>query len=441
MDYLYIIFDEFRFMGQLIAAGLMLTLPAIERRRHFAVRAVVGAAVCLALTLLYLAMRALCDYVGTDLFMRVAHITWYVLLTLLFAAYLEVCFKLNPSELLCLVILAYCMQHIAYVLVNELVFFGFAYALYDVFAFYALLNIAVCAALYALCYFIFVPSIRDRDHLAIEDNAKVCVIFFILLCVFVASTFVNQHEAGRPPAELNYLAVVSDLCNCFFVMLAEYAILRANKLYLEKAAFVRMYNNALRQYENFKKSVDYINVKCHDVKHQLRRLEQEGKLEAASVRELEAGISVYDSFAKTGNKTLDMLLADKHIECLSPGISFSYMAEAEALCGLEDSDVYALFANILDNAIAHIKKIADPHKRFLRLSVRPVGNMLHIHQENYLEGKLEFADGLPVTTDSDRIFHGFGMKSIRMIAKKYGGSLRVAAEESAFKLDILLPMA
>ena len=51
-----------------------------------------------------------------------------------------------------------------------------------------------------------------------------------------------------------------------------------------------------------------------------------------------------------------------------------------------------------------------------------------------------FADGLPVTTKSNRQYHGFGMKSMRHLATKYGGSLVTSVKDHVFSLQILLPM-
>ena len=47
--------------------------------------------------------------------------------------------------------------------------------------------------------------------------------------------------------------------------------------------------------------------------------------------------------------------------------------------------------------------------------------------------------GIPLTTKSDKNYHGFGMKSIRQVVEKYGGSLTVNAENDLFRLMILLP--
>ena len=49
-------------------------------------------------------------------------------------------------------------------------------------------------------------------------------------------------------------------------------------------------------------------------------------------------------------------------------------------------------------------------------------------------------DGLPVTTKEDSDYHGFGLKSIRHTAEKYGGGISVQTGSNFFSLQVLLPV-
>ena len=66
--------------------------------------------------------------------------------------------------------------------------------------------------------------------------------------------------------------------------------------------------------------------------------------------------------------------------------------------------------------------------------------MVMIHLENRFCGRLDFDGELPRTTKQDKRYHGFGMKSIRLITERYGGYLRVKTSKDIFTLNILLPM-
>lgn len=47
-------------------------------------------------------------------------------------------------------------------------------------------------------------------------------------------------------------------------------------------------------------------------------------------------------------------------------------------------------------------------------------------------------DGLPQTTKDDKLYHGYGIKSMRATARKYGGDLRVSVDDGMFKVDIFM---
>ena len=48
-------------------------------------------------------------------------------------------------------------------------------------------------------------------------------------------------------------------------------------------------------------------------------------------------------------------------------------------------------------------------------------------------------NGIPVTGKNNTVQHGFGIKSIKMIAEKYGGTAAVSFDDEFFNLDILFP--
>jgi sensor histidine kinase regulating citrate/malate metabolism len=106
---------------------------------------------------------------------------------------------------------------------------------------------------------------------------------------------------------------------------------------------------------------------------------------------------------------------------------------------MEESDIYSLFGNALSNAIESVSGIQDEDKRCISLNVRSNSGLLSIHVENYYQGEIEFENGLP-KTKKDQSWHGFGMKSMALIASKYKGSLTSTAVEDIFYLDVILPI-
>ena len=199
------------------------------------------------------------------------------------------------------------------------------------------------------------------------------------------------------------------------------------------------------QYENYRISEDSIalvNQKYHDLKHHIQLLRSEvssgEKLEYLDRMEQE--IRAYEAQNKTGNQILDTILTAKSLQCQREGISLTCVAEGEALGFMHPVDVSALFGNALDNAMEGVKKLANPEKRLIHLSMARQKNFLRIRVENCYEGELHLEAGMPASTKQDKRYHGFGLKSIQTIAAKYGGSMAIAARDGWFELRILFPL-
>ena len=197
------------------------------------------------------------------------------------------------------------------------------------------------------------------------------------------------------------------------------------------------------QYENYKirqESVDLINQKYHDLKHQIAVLRAEsGEERNAVLDKMEQEIKAYEAQNDTGNKVLDTVLTGKSLTCSTKNIQLTCVADGAALDFMDVMDVSNLFGNALDNAIESVDKIADPERRLIHLSVARQKGFAAIRIENCYDGELHFANGLPITTKKDVGYHGFGVKSIQNTAAKYGGTATITTHDGWFELRVLIP--
>lgn len=182
------------------------------------------------------------------------------------------------------------------------------------------------------------------------------------------------------------------------------------------------------------------NVKCHDIRHQLAALEQNDTSYQRELRKIGDLVNIYDCGLKTENTALDLILSSKSLACSGKGITLTCVADGRKLEFMADSDLYALFGNILDNAIEAVEQVSDTEMRLITLTVQARQGFLFINAENYYSGQLCFERGLPQTTKADKQYHGFGMRSIQLLTEKYGGDLQVRAEDGIYTLSIMLPV-
>lgn len=198
------------------------------------------------------------------------------------------------------------------------------------------------------------------------------------------------------------------------------------------------------QYENYKakqESVDLINQKYHDLKHQIAVLRSEsGEERNAVLDRMEQEIKAYEAQNDTGNKVLDTVLTGKSLTCRAQNIQLTVVADGAALDFMDVMDISNLFGNALDNAIEGTAKVADPERRLIHLSVARQKGFAAIRIENCYDGELQFENGRPVTTKADGRYHGFGVKSIQNTAAKYGGTATITTHDGWFELRVLIPM-
>lgn len=268
---------------------------------------------------------------------------------------------------------------------------------------------------------------------------------FLGIFVYVLSNmsyaFENTPFSSRFPAEIFIIRTLADLGGvgmlfAYHMQLQELNM-RAEKEFLENAFHM--------QYENYKiseESIALVNQKYHDLKHQIALLRSTTDIEEknAYLDWLEQEIRTYEARNKTGNKVLDTILTTKSLQCQNQGISLTCVADGKEIEFMHPMDISALFGNALDNAIESVKRITDPEKKLIHLSMTRQKGFLRIRVENCYEGELKFQNGIPRTTKSDKKFHGFGMKSIQRIAEKYNGSVTIDTKDGWFELRILLPL-
>lgn len=371
-----------------------------------------------------------------ELYFRVG--VWYVFVIAWSAGIVAVLFRVTFGGLCWLLLFAYAIHHIIYVAVVELVFAGLLHGQCQ----YWLMLLAYATVVTVVDLILSKIAGRFLGNLTLLTEGQSAkphrLSAFIFMVFFIASTFVNQHNA-QVTGTINYLAAVSDLSNCLFVIAAQVALARSLKMEYDNGIINTLLENEKRQYETYRHSVDYVNIKAHDLRHELKAVMSANSKEER-LRDLSTKLDEFDSFIKTGHATLDIILTDKIAICHTLNIELNCMAEADKLAAMEESDIYSLFGNILDNAIEHVKEIEDPEYRFIHLSVRPVPGGILIEEENPLKGQIQLVDGLPQTTKSDWRYHGFGTRSIRFITEKYGSELSISVENASYVLTCMIPV-
>lgn len=285
--------------------------------------------------------------------------------------------------------------------------------------------------------------LSDGDMLQVSTRELLSAVMIGALAFFMSNlSFLYEKTPFSSSIETEIFNIRTwvDLAG-FFILYAYHALLNEFYLRYERDTMENMLQNQLMQYKLSRESIDLVNRKYHDLKHQIAVLRAESNADRrnAYLDEMESEIRVYEAQNKTGNDILDTVLTSKSLYCEKHKIGITCVADGHLLEFMDVMDICTIFGNALDNAIECELKIADKEKRLIHLSVAAKKQFLTISIENYCEEEAVFKDGLPLTSKKDHAYHGFGVKSILHSAQKYGGSITVSQEKNWFRLMVLIP--
>ncbi|MCC8101785.1 MAG: ATP-binding protein [Clostridiales bacterium] len=197
------------------------------------------------------------------------------------------------------------------------------------------------------------------------------------------------------------------------------------------------------QYSQSKEVADRVNRQYHDLKNTLLYIQNCTDQEQIrqALGKMLAQIRPYETELNTGNQAVNVILNQKLALCQENHIRCVPYIDGSLLDFMDPLDICTILGNALDNAIEACLKIADEQKRQIRIRISLKNQMLSLHVENSCEALPKEQDGQLLTDKPDASAHGFGMRSIRHTAEKYGGQLSYRVTDGQFVLDLLLPVS
>lgn len=418
---------------EMASAALIFSWP-LRRRDRFPLRLALSFLGCTVLMTaceaLFYGRRYRCGAMPEESVTAGSTAFWCVALFLLCVLFVWCVYRVRFREALYCGACAYLMEHLAYcirILCALLLPEGAMEA-------GTLGYFLVVAGVYAAVYLVFARRMVQDGALAATAQESLVLTLITLAVVMgmsiAASTY--QFEAAH--------AVYASFC-CTAVLFGQLQQQKQIKSESELALQRQMWALHKTQYEMSRESIEIINRKCHDLKHQVAALKhiQDPSRREEVIDSLQSAVMIYDAALETGNEILDTVLTEKSLICTRHEIALSCIADGRQLAFLDPVDLYTLMGNALDNAIEAVLPLPAA-ERLIRLRVQKRAGLVFLQIENPYAGALEVRDGLPLTRKEDRQSHGFGLKSIRDVAEKYHGFLNLETEGGSFVLRLSFPL-
>ena len=291
---------------------------------------------------------------------------------------------------------------------------------------------------YAMCAFTIAKwmPVGRKSRLGPRQMSLSLLLFAIINMLSfherIGGTTVLPHEWG-------YFYLTQMIC--IVVLYLESELFKKSQLKQEKELLDFLYKTQQEQYKISREHLAVNHQKSHDLKHQIRALRNANKEELDRyLGEIEESVEIYEAIVKTGNDVFDTILTEKSLYCKKHGIQVSCVADGSQLGFIDNIDLYAILGNAMDNAIEAVEKFKEKEKRQIDVMIYRQHNFLVMNIINPISEQLVYEDGLPLTKKEDKFSHGFGLRSIRQILRKYEGFLNVSEEDGCFSLKMLIPI-
>lgn len=262
------------------------------------------------------------------------------------------------------------------------------------------------------------------------------------LIILVSCIHVFEHEYC--PIGVENVRVWLDIGFVIIELVSFHLYYSISKMYDEKTKLNILYLKQEREnyvMEIAHSEIEKIKELRHDMKNHLTfmsYLVNEGKTEELKEYLEKYSTELYDAlqFSLCGNYVIDYILNFEIKRANALGVTIDYKIFVPPQLPFDDKDLCSLLTNILDNAIEAASKMEN---KTVELNLKYKDNNFLIQCVNatdkFAEGKI--SSHLP-TTKLNHEVHGYGMKIIRSVVKKYNGTLKITVQDQKFHLSLYL---
>ncbi|MBQ5968848.1 MAG: GHKL domain-containing protein [Clostridia bacterium] len=301
-----------------------------------------------------------------------------------------------------------------------------------------LVNVAVC-----LLAFVLLTRYAKKHVISLNVTRNASILF--LLVVFTVAIFVTSMllftSSDTVTRQIEFAFVLLNIP--MLTATIAFALFTIYRMRVQSDRYKEQLNMQVRQFEWMEQMNDDLRVFCHDFPKKMRPLilyiDEDKPAEArAMAQQFTDFVATRGERFHTGNYRFDTVLFCEHQLALKDGIRldvpFDTVFPKE---GIDPDDIYTIFPNALDNAIEACRKVEG--EKVISLHARISNDTVYVTIRNPVAEPLKEKNGVLQTTKQDKEQHGYGLRSIRKAAGKYGeNNVSYSVENGMFTLRLYL---
>ena len=195
-----------------------------------------------------------------------------------------------------------------------------------------------------------------------------------------------------------------------------------------KTQVLRIQNRLMtRNYESMAQNIQHASAIRHEFKNNIIAMDlmyKQGKTDELGryIENLNKQFSEFKTLQYTENFTINAIVLNAADKARQQDINFRANIYVPKVLNISDEDLCSLIINMLDNSIEACENMPEGKKRFIEFNANLNKGFLNIRCKNSYSSPVMISDpdsNIFETTKLNKSDHGFGIRQMNIIAKKY----------------------
>ncbi len=219
--------------------------------------------------------------------------------------------------------------------------------------------------------------------------------------------------------------------------------------YMVNSIKTKMENQNLKLEYSYYKELEYNQIEIRKLRHDMNNnlgiiqtfIESENLLGAKNYY-----LSLSEKFRVSNrefckNSIVNAVINSKYNLAMDNSIDCFFNIDIDSLIPIDDIDLCSIFANTLDNAIEASLKINVINERKISVKARCDKGYFSYSISNNIRTGVDYYKGEYITDKANKKLHGYGIKSIKEIVKKYKGTIEINHTTNEFNVVIAIKIS
>lgn len=291
-----------------------------------------------------------------------------------------------------------------------------------------------------LFYFIIAAKyINKYDILKTKKFIFLFACFFILLCMnSIISDLIFSYQI------LNIYTMLLNFFVCLLMISISFIFVQSKKEqseYLKLQNDILKFNNQINIQKINKTNMLELNKIVHDIKYVLQvikyYLDKEKKEEIYKIiNKYSKNLAENNYVVKTGFELLDYILIEKN-DLLKKYHIETFITCQINYCPLKDEHFFMILGNLIDNAI---ENCSSNYIKQIKINIGEYQNNYYIKIQNSISKPILKNNPNLKSTKNNSTNHGYGIKNITSLIKKYNGIIDFSEDNYFFIVKIIIPL-